>query len=149
MIPIIFVHWKLIKLISAGKYRNKQRYKNKAKVVPKDEQKENTENDGDKIIVDDSRSFQKRSLESNWYRYESKEENDQDSSRDFSILASAPIQQASYFQFKSDKNIADVQEIKQIDNKLFHLDVNMLSLSIETVPFHIRCGIDAKHFTVS
>lgn len=68
--------------------------------------------------------------------------------RDFSVLASAPIQQASYFQFKSDKNIHSAQDAKPVDNKLFNLDVNLLSLSITTIPFHIRCGIDEKYFSV-
>ncbi|KRT83477.1 hypothetical protein AMK59_4634 [Oryctes borbonicus] len=135
------------KKINAGKYRNKQRYKNKAKVVQKNEDQQSVENKDDKVKVDDNNLFQKRNLESNWYRYEPKEVDDSNSFRDFSVLASAPIQQASYFQFKSDKNIVDTEDIKQIDNKLFHLDVNLLHLSIVTIPFHIRCGIDDKYFS--
>lgn len=93
--------------------------------------------------------FQKRTLESNWYRYEAKEEDEKDTLKDFSVLALAPIQQASYFQFKSDKNINSAQDAKPVDNKLFNLDVHLLSLSITTIPFHVRCGIEEKYFTVS
>ncbi|KAI4463840.1 cell death regulator aven [Holotrichia oblita] len=137
------------KKINAGKYRNKQRYKSKAKAVHKKQDQENieVENKSDKIVIDDSDLFQKRSLESNWYRYEAKEEDDKDTLKDFSILASAPIQQASYFQFKSDKTISSAQDAKPVDNKLFNLDVNLLSLSITTIPFHVRCGIDEKYFS--
>ncbi|GJQ74935.1 hypothetical protein Trydic_g9563 [Trypoxylus dichotomus] len=88
------------KKINAGKYRNKQRYKNKTKVVHKNDEEPNVENQSDKLTLDDSNLFQNRSLQSNC-----------------SSIST------------------------------YTTNVSLLNLSIATIPFYVRCGIEDKYFS--
>lgn len=93
-----------------------------------------------------------KSLETNWDRYEEELSSINDYVQvgsDFSLLANAPISKGSHFQFKAEaiKN----QDIKntQIDTSgLFNIDLNLIGLSLSTIPFHERCGLSTDYFSV-
>lgn len=89
-------------------------------------------------------------LESNAFRYDSDKEDDEeeerDMSKDFGLLSKASIT-PGHFQFKSDKVLFDQKEY--LTNNMFNLDIKLLSLSLSTIPFHLRHNIDLEYFSVS
>ncbi|XP_072397617.1 uncharacterized protein Aven [Diabrotica undecimpunctata] len=93
----------------------------------------------------------KPNLESNWYRYEDEEIQDESVSTtdtDFAILADAPITKGKHFQTKSDKLLASETESTAID-QFFTLNLGQLEESLMTIPFYERMGIDRKYFSES
>lgn len=89
-------------------------------------------------------------MQSNAFRYDENKEEDvsdtQDTSRDFRILSKASINQG-HFQFKSDKALFDQEEHKT--QNAFDMDLKLLSLSLSTIPFHLRHNIDIEYINVS
>lgn len=90
-------------------------------------------------------------LESNWDRYEQEDEDKISipSGTDFTLLANAPVKSSGRFQFKSEKNAIEEIETADISSNLFNLDLNLLSMSISTSPFHERLGLGEDYFGVN
>lgn len=84
---------------------------------------------------------------SSYYEMPSEENAIIDDSKDFSVLSAVPISQG-HFQFKSDKFLGDGSDIP-ISNELFKMDLNLLNLSLNTIPFNVRCELNNEYFTVS
>ncbi|CAH0560555.1 unnamed protein product [Brassicogethes aeneus] len=87
-------------------------------------------------------------LDSNWDRYD-EEDNDNfelESKTNFSILASNPIIKGSHFQFKRDK--LEIFGLNEEEKNIFNLDINILNLSLTTLPFFEFIGYQIQ-FSVS
>lgn len=122
---------------SAQKYKNKSKYKDKSKVVPKQQNN----------LATSAKEGSK--LESNWYRYQNRDDDDEpDSSRDFALLSKTPISHGNYL-FKGDKELIEDSSQKVRNDKFFELDLDLLEHSLATIPFDIRIGIDEHYFNVS
>ena len=141
------------KRINRNKYRNKQRHKDKSKVVPKEKDvtKKPQVDSVNENPDGDEETFSHRTIESNWHRYERKDEGDEAVvlPSAFPGPSSAPVTKVNYFQFKSDKFVERDTEIQQIKNKLFTLNFELLSKSISTIPFYKRSPVPEAHYTVS
>ncbi|KAL3266520.1 hypothetical protein HHI36_010689 [Cryptolaemus montrouzieri] len=115
--------------------KNKSKYKSKSKIIPK--------------ATVRSKSPQ---LKSNSDRY--KEDVNfpinslSASGSDFSVLANAPISKVNQFRFKSDiLGESDIENSPIDCSGLFNLDLNLLGLSIASIPFAERCSIPENYFT--
>lgn len=84
---------------------------------------------------------------SSYYEISDEENEIADNSKDFSVLSEVPISQG-HFQFKSDTFLGDANEVL-VNNELFKLDLNLLNLSLNTIPFNERCGLSDEYFMVS
>lgn len=91
---------------------------------------------------------QQEALPSNHDRYALSESEDETTGADFSLLASAPTSVGGHFRFKGDALQTAQSSIDTSSKYLQNLDGGLLSCSIRTVPFHIRCGIESKYITV-
>ncbi|XP_019869291.2 uncharacterized protein LOC109597946 [Aethina tumida] len=101
--------------------QDKRKYKPKGKSAP---------------IADQSPKQKLKHLDSNWDRYEEEEINPFQihSSTDFALLANNHVSAGSHFQFKYDKN--DLEISKELPSDMFHLDIDLLNLSISSLPFY-------------
>lgn len=87
-------------------------------------------------------------LPSNHDRYELSDSDDQTTGADFALLANAPLSVGGHFQFKSDALQATQESIDSSSKYFQSLDADLLSYSLKTIPFHIRCSVESKYITV-
>lgn len=87
-------------------------------------------------------------LPSNHDRYELSDTDDETTGADFSLLANAPLSVGGHFQFKNDTLQVTQESIDCSSKYLKSLDTDLLSYSIKTIPFHIRCDVQSKYITV-
>ncbi|XP_045479374.1 uncharacterized protein LOC123684240 [Harmonia axyridis] len=95
-----------------------------------------------------------KSLAPNWDRYEEELTSGNDYvplGSDFALLANAPISRGSHFQFKSETNkIQELEKASVVDTSgLFNIDLNLIGLSLSTIPFNERCDIPDDYFSES
>ncbi|XP_044748649.1 uncharacterized protein LOC123309549 [Coccinella septempunctata] len=94
-----------------------------------------------------------KSLVPNWDRYEEELTSINDYvplGSDFSQLANAPISKGSHFQFKeATTKIQDIERSPADTSGLFNIDLNLIGLSLSTIPFNERCGIPDEYFSVA
>lgn len=87
-------------------------------------------------------------LPTNHDRYELSDSDDETVGADFSLLASAPMSIGGHFQFKRDSLQTAQTSVDSSSNYLQSLDAEVLSYSLKTIPFYIRCNVNSKYITV-
>lgn len=100
---------------------------------------------------DYNRMFAKRTLESNWSKYDElpdDEDNEQMLAANFEEMLLGPKSVGGHFTFSSERhwNDLDAQQPSSAHEDLFKMDLNLLKNGLSALPFDVRLGYDETLF---